>query len=251
MTAFLRRSADTAPSPVSRRSLLAASGAASAAIMLAACGNGTPSGGAGSAAPTTGQASAGSDAGANAGTFDPDVPYLVFGAGSVGPKVELFVDYRCPHCKNFSLANHDYLEQAVDAGTIELHVYPRPMLDARTGTTFSRDTATAVVATYVQDPALFWDLDTALFALQPESGTDPTPGTQAIADAAESVGANEATVQAILDSEYTEWVQSVEEVGRERNIGTPVVFINGEQFEGDIYTPGPLQKAIEAAAAHA
>ena len=233
-----------AASIASRRALLAGAGVATVAL-LAAC---TSEEGSDDATPYTDEPRSEPAAGAG-DSFDESRPYLVFGSNNHGPVVELFVDYRCPHCKVFAEVNGRDLEQLVNAGTIELHVFPRPMLDPRTGTTFSMDTANAVVAAYVQDPALYFEVESAMFELQPASPQDPTPGTADIAAAAAAQGVSDEGVAAIESSEYAAWVTTVEQVGQEREIGTPTVYVNGQMFEGDFTVPGELLQAIEAAAA--
>ncbi|MDU2058866.1 MAG: DsbA family protein, partial [Dermabacter sp.] len=150
-----------------RRAALAAGGA-TAAVLLAACGNsGSKEGkqasdsGASDATPALPEPT---QSAAVSVPFDESKPYLEFNPDSEGPAVELLVDYRCPHCKLFAEAQDKDIRELVEKGYINYRVYPRPMLDKATGLTFSNDTASAVVASWVEDPKLFWDMNEAMFA---------------------------------------------------------------------------------------
>lgn len=238
-----------------RRAAIFAGGAIAAAL-LAACGNSGSKGG-GKASD-----SGGSDvtpalpeptqSAAVSVPFDESKPYLEFNPDSKGPAVELLVDYRCPHCKLFAEAQDKDIRELVEKGYINYRVYPRPMLDKRTGLTFSNDTASAVVASWVEDPKLFWDMNEAMFALQPESPEDTTPDTAEVAEAAVKAGASEEVKNAVLDEKYRDYVATVEAVGQERQVGTPTVYIDGEEWQGDGEQPGTLKvdlvKAIIAKA---
>ena len=48
---------------------------------------------------------------------------------------------------------------------------------------------------------------------------------------------------------YDPWVADVTEKAFDSGVeGTPTILIDGETFEGDPYTPGPLTEAVRAAA---
>lgn len=238
-----------------RRAALAAGGA-TAAVLLAACGNsGNKEGGKASdsgASDATPALPSPTQSAAVSVPFDESKPYLEFNPDSEGPVVELLVDYRCPHCKLFAEAQDKDIRELVEKGYINYRVYPRPMLDMRTGLSFSNDTASAVVASWVEDPKLFWDMNEAMFALQPESPEDHTPDTAEVAEAAIKAGASEEVKKAVLDEKYRDYVATIEEVGQERQAGTPTVYIDGEEWMGDGEQPGTLKtdlvKAIAAKA---
>lgn len=239
-------------SAISRRQLLASASAFGSLVLVSACSD-SKSDNANSPENSSAPAKSGSTKGIGApgvaAAFDPEVPYLIFGVPGASKVVEIFVDYRCPHCKNFFEANHEYVQKLAENSTeheVELRLYPRPMLDARTGTTFSSDTATAVVASYIEDPASVWQMEAAMFELMPTGPEQPHPSTQEVAAAAKAAGASDKVVAAVENSEYINWLLSVESVGQERQIGTPTIYIDSVQYEGDIYSKGSLEAALNA-----
>lgn len=68
-------------------------------------------------------------------------------------QLELLSDFRCPNRKDFSLIFTKLLEELTNDGTAELHVYPRPMLDARLNSHFLRDCAAAYAVMHQQEMA--------------------------------------------------------------------------------------------------
>lgn len=172
---------------------------------------------------------------------------MSFGSTDAPTQLELFVDYLCPHCKDFAEVNTEDLKALADANEVGLQIYVRPMLDARTGTTYSLDTASCAMAAYVQDPALFWEVDEALFELQPGDDASALPSQDDIFAAAKEAGLSEESLAAVKEGKYTDIVEAAEDEGAKRKIGTPVLYINGAQFEGDFTVPGEVEKAVKEA----
>lgn len=239
-----------------RRGVLAGTGLA-IALGLAACrasdkkaddAGSSPAAGSdgGSAAPSDGgSAAAGSDAGGR--DIDRKLPYLELASDSTGPTVDLLLDFRCPPCKEFMTMHTDYIDGLVHDAKAKVRIHPRPMLDARRGSTYSQDTASAAAAVYAQDPALLMPFEHAMYAAQAPTGDDPDPDLQQIATIAKGVGADATAVAQIMQRTYVPWtLDVVEPAAAKLDVGTPTVIVNGKIWEGDWSASGALEKAISA-----
>lgn len=255
----------TAPLASSRRTFLTATAAGLGAVSLTSCGLARSAlGGQGGSAGQSQGGSAGQPQGNPAdGTGDTTAqepsatatqgtttlsasePYLQLGDAGKQPLLELFVDYLCPHCKEFSQDFGEYFKDVSDAGSVELRMFVRPMLDAQTRSTYSRDTASCAAAAYEQDPGLFWSVDKAFFDAQPD-GSSGLPSSEDVYAIARGAGLNDDFLESVKGGAYNAFVDAAEAEGRARSIGTPTVYIDGTQF-----TNGDLISEIETAITNA
>jgi protein-disulfide isomerase len=163
--------------------------------------------------------------------------------------VEIYYDYMCPACGAFEAANGDELDRLITEGAARVELRPISFLDEQSeGTRYSTRAANAF-ATVVDDaPDLAWDFHRALYADQPEEGTEGLSDDDIAEIAAES-GVPEDVVDRFTDSTFEAWVASVTAEAFDSGVqGTPTIKIDGELFEGDPYTVGDLTDAIESAA---
>lgn len=163
--------------------------------------------------------------------------------------VEIYYDYMCPACGAFEATNGDELERLLDEGTIRVELRPISFLDETSnGTEYSTRTANAIATVANGAPEQVWDFHAALYANQPEEGTDGLDDDE-IAEIAADAGVPADVVSAFGDETYRGWVASVTERAFDSGVeGTPTLKIDGEFWEGDVYTVGPLTEAIESAA---
>jgi protein-disulfide isomerase len=163
--------------------------------------------------------------------------------------VEIYYDYMCPACGMFEAANGDELDRLLEDGTIRIELRPISFLDrASNGMEYSTRTANAIATVADGATESVWDFHTALYAEQPEEGTDGLDDDQ-IADIAADAGVPPDVVSSFGDETYRGWVASATEEAFGSGVqGTPTVKIDGAVFEGDVYTVGPLTDAIESAA---
>lgn len=176
----------------------------------------------------------------NAEAFDPSLPYLHFGSSSGVPVVDLYEDFLCPHCKTFHDAQGVGVEKLMREGTITLRVHPRPMLDPRsTPPGYSGRAAAVAVASFMQDPALYFRVSDVLYANQP--GTEGLEMAELL-DLAASAGADPAAIEAqIEEGEIATWLQEVvEPEAKAKEIGTPTVYVDGTLWEGNPEQPNAL-----------
>ena len=139
------------------------------------------------------------------------------------------------------------LQPLAQGGEITLRMHPQPMLDASsTPAGYSGRAANAAVCAYAEDedPAQWAAAESALFTDQPDAA--------GLSDAELSTRISQATGldvdECITEGTYLPWLREVvEPAAQATGQGTPAVFIDDEQFTGDITAPGSLEEAIAAA----
>ena len=173
-----------------------------------------------------------------------DQPYLEISSSTDGHVVDVHLDFLCPHCKTFEETQGEDLAQMAEAGEITLRVHPRPMLDDNsTPAGYSGRAANAAVCAYAEDPAQWLPAQKALFANQP--GTSGLPDEELVGIVDEATGLDISECQAA--GTYQLWLQEVVEPdAQETTSGTPTVLIDGEEFSGDLASPGTVKDAVEA-----
>jgi len=203
-------------------------------VVKAASGDDEPSTGSGAVVPPAGVTD---DGGVTVGSADAPVD------------MTLYYDYMCPACGAFEEANGEELDRLLDDDTVRVELRPISFLDKTSqGTRYSTRAANAFATVVDGAPDKVWDFHTALFADQPEEGSEGLSDEQ-IASIARDVGVPDAVVERFGDMTYEGWVADVTEKAFDSGIsGTPTILIDGEEFEGDPYSTGPLTAAIQAAA---
>lgn len=198
----------------------------------------------------------GDDDGAPAASGEVVVPANAEASGSfaVGEDeapatVEIYYDYMCPACGAFEAANSGELDRLVDEGTARIELRPISFLDEQSrGTRYSTRAANAFATVVDGAPDQAWAFHGALYENQPAEGTEGLSDDE-IAAIARDAGVPAEVVEKFGDDTYEAWIASVTQKAFDSGIqGTPTVVIDGEQFQGDVYTVGPLTEAIESAA---
>ncbi len=171
------------------------------------------------------------------------------GQGDAPVTVEIYYDYMCPACGAFEAANSGELDRLVDEGTARIELRPISFLDEQSqGTRYSTRAANAFATVVHGAPDQAWSFHGALYENQPAEGTKGLSDDE-IAAIARDAGVPSDVVDQFGDGTYEAWTASVTEKAFDSGIqGTPTVVIDGEQFQGDVYTVGPLTEAIESAA---
>jgi protein-disulfide isomerase len=174
-------------------------------------------------------------------------PYLAVGEGET--VVDLYVDFMCPFCGQFAAGNSEQIAQMATNDDITLHYYPRSMLDPMsTSQDYSSRSAAASTAVWAESPEMFLEYEQLLFQNQPAEGSAGLSDAELVA-LAEAVGASAETTAAIEAHTYVPWIQQVVEPhASSATQGTPSLWIDGEEFAGDLYAPGVAAQAIADAA---
>jgi protein-disulfide isomerase len=155
------------------------------------------------------------------------VPFAVDGSAiRLGPadapaRVDLWVDYSCPHCQEYEAANGPVLEQLVARGDVSVS-YHNVQFVSRYGATAG--SAAACVA--VEDPQRWPAFNAALYANHGPQ-TDGWP-TSRFRDFAQSQGISPAALDCIGQDRYTGWITDNTAAAADADVeGTPTLQLNG------------------------
>ncbi|WP_129338636.1 DsbA family protein [Cellulomonas endophytica] len=188
--------------------------------------------------------------------------------GDAPVDLTVYLDYQCPFCAQFEAANGEMLAERVAAGDISVDYRILTFLDsASNGTFYSTRAANAAAVVADRSPEHFLDLTQSLFARQPAEGTSGLTDEE-IAEIATEVGVPENVTEdftATVTGTFTEGGSSGEGTWRTfapwlaaatakasadlGGISTPTILVDGERFEGNPITAGPLEEAIDLALA--
>jgi protein-disulfide isomerase len=188
------------------------------------------------------------------------IPVSAAGVGETGEDdvvVSVYFDYMCPYCGQFEAANQAELESLVADGGVTVDYHVISFLDrASAGAEFSTRAGNAAAVVADQAPEQFPAFHGALFENQPDEGTKGLSDAR-IADIAREAGVPQDVVDQFTATApdgdwrtFAPWVvAATNQAARDLpgGISTPTVLIDGKQFTGDLYTPGPLTAAVEAA----
>lgn len=179
---------------------------------------------------------------------------LTDGAIAVGQEdapvtVEIYFDYMCPACGQLEAVNGAELDRLVEDGTANVLLRPISFLDRTSnGTKYSTRAANALATVADSAPESAWAFHQALYAAQPQEGSTGLSDDE-IAEIAEEAGVPQGVAATFTDDVHEGWVESVTRKSFDDGVsGTPTVLVDGKKFDGDLYTQGPLTRAIQAAA---
>lgn len=160
------------------------------------------------------------------------------------PSIVVYLDYMCPFCGQFDTTNAQQLEEAVSSGAATLAIHPIGFLDnASQGSKYSTRAANAFacVANYEPDKAL--DVNTALFAQQPEENTRGLTDAELVT-LVDGAGVTDGDVAScITGGDFEDWVASattralndpIPNSSLDKLASTPLVLVNGQQYQGSL-----------------
>jgi protein-disulfide isomerase len=191
-----------------------------------------------SKAPVAVPASTTNDGGPNGGLS-------VAGDGPV--TVEVYLDFLCPHCKDFETTVTPTLDQMLASHKIKLVWHPLNFLDPDTTTQYSSRGASAVACAADAGGPMVKPYGQALFANQPAEGSAGLTDDQLI-DIGGPVGLNSPEfAQCVRGQKYVPWVNQVTNEAIQRGVNaTPTVYVNGKVVTDP--TAANLTAAVNAAA---
>jgi protein-disulfide isomerase len=176
--------------------------------------------------------------------------YVAVGSKSAKVSVDIYLDYHCGYCAFFEEANKADLTTFVEEGQIVLNVHTLSFLDSHSsGAQFSTRAANAAITVANESPEHFLEFHNKLLENQPGGGGNLTD--EEIAALAQGIGVPASVTATFSRLAHVAWVESATQraiYGPGTTIqGTPSVLINGSEFQGDLYSQGPLAEAINAA----
>jgi protein-disulfide isomerase len=153
----------------------------------------------------------------------PDAEGIVIGSGPA--RVDLFIDFLCPFCRQFEEASGAVLQTIAAAGMGSLVYHPLGFLDRLSTTRYS--TRAAAASGCASDRRKFAEYKDVLFADQPEEG-GPGLSDEQLAELGLALGLDPGFARCIGEGRYLEWAEYVTARALERGVsGTPSVFVDG------------------------
>jgi protein-disulfide isomerase len=161
--------------------------------------------------------------------------------GKAGAKVniDLYLDFRCPHCAEFEEATGATVDKLVQDGTATLTYWPlgfvNPDASPRLANAFAAAAANGKALSFADE--MYGDFS--------KSWT-----TDQLMELGKQLGIGDAKFQqAVQDNTYAGWLDSVSKASDDRGVtGTPTVYVNDKQLDADQLTAEGLQKAVDAIA---
>jgi protein-disulfide isomerase len=161
--------------------------------------------------------------------------------GKAGAKVniDLYLDFRCPHCAEFEEASGSTVDKLVQDGTATLTYWPlqfvNPDASPRLANAFAAAAANGKALSFADE--MYGDFS--------KSWT-----TDQLIELGQQLGVGDETFQkALQDNTYAGWLESVGKAADERGVtGTPTVYVNGKQLPADQLSSEGLQNAVDAVA---
>ncbi|MGN7191549.1 MULTISPECIES: thioredoxin domain-containing protein [unclassified Curtobacterium] len=174
---------------------------------------------------------------------EPDASASGATAGASAVRITMYVDYLCPTCGQFEKANGDYIESLAESGAATVDIHPVAILSNRSqGTKYSLRAANAAACVADRSPDQFFAVHRALYAQQPEEGTAGLTDAQLerLVTGVRGVQDKAAVRDCIADQTYAKWVDERTTAVTDGDIpgsslsefpGTPLVLVNGKQYE--------------------
>jgi protein-disulfide isomerase len=155
---------------------------------------------------------------------------IASGYGKV--KVDAYVDFLCPYCRQFELSAASTLDELLAAGRITLIYHPMNFLDGASSTEYS--TRAAAAAGCASDQGQFLGYVSALFRNQPAEG-GPGLTDDELAEIGAPAGLDpERFGAAIAQGRYLTWPDYVTANAQEAGVtATPTVFVAGTPVDPD------------------
>jgi protein-disulfide isomerase len=157
--------------------------------------------------------------------------------GKAGAKsnIDLYLDFRCPHCAEFEGASGSTLDQLVQDGTTTITYWPlafvSPQDSPRLANAFAAAAANGKAMSFVD--AIYGDFSKAWT-------------TDQVISLGKQLGIDDAKFEtAVKNNTYAGWLDSISQAGNTRNVqGTPTVFVNGKMLTAEQLTPAGVKAAV-------
>lgn len=160
------------------------------------------------------------------------------GQASAKVNIDLYLDFRCPHCKDFEDESGDTINKLVDDGTVTLTYWPlmfvNPDNSPRLANAFAAAAAQGKARSYADE----------LYADFAKSWTEDQ-----LIELGKQLKVDNGTFEAdVKGNKYAGWLDSVGQAANTRKVeGTPTVFVNDKQLPADSLTPEGITAAVNEA----
>jgi protein-disulfide isomerase len=172
---------------------------------------------------------------------------LTLGDANAAAKIEVFEDFQCPACKQFTeTIEPRVLSELVETGKASYEFHNYAFLDRNTPTKESRDAANASLC--ANEQGKFWEYHDVLFANW-DGENEGNFNRERLISFAAAIGLEEDDFSACVNEDrHADEVQASFDRGTLMGVsGTPTVFVNGEQISpGFIPSFEDIAAAVEA-----
>ncbi|MFM6980151.1 MAG: thioredoxin domain-containing protein [Micrococcales bacterium] len=154
------------------------------------------------------------------------------------PNIIMYVDYQCPVCQAFEVANAQQIRSWVDTGAATVEIHPISFLDSNSLNAYSSRAANAAICVGSYEPDKYFDFSAYLFDNQPAEGS-AGPKDSTLVQAAQSSGVTDKAVESCITNKYFgNWLEKATTAAMTTNIpgteepvkGTPTVIVNGIKY---------------------
>ena len=178
---------------------------------------------------------------------------IPMGPDNAAVVVEVYEDFMCPFCGQFEEQSREALKQYAGAGDVHVQYKVISILDGASSTDYStRATNAMAVVLDEAGPDVAVAFHDMLFENQPEEGSAGLSDDELV-DLAVEAGASEAAVREPIESlSFEQWAKNAtDDASKDDVIGTPAIFVNGEQVEGGTIAEvaATMEDVIDAALA--
>ena len=162
--------------------------------------------------------------------------FLMYGDAGAPARVDLYKDFGCPYCSDFSQGVEPDLIELAEQGEVAVYFFPVAYLDyAFPGGKYSSRAANAFATVADREPEYMVAFKEVLFNNQPEEGTSGLSDDE-LRDLAISVGVSEETADMFTDNLFSDWVYGVSDKASQDGISViPTILVNGDYFTGNWY----------------
>jgi len=173
--------------------------------------------------------------------------------------IVIYQDYQCPICKLFEVPNSSQVRNWAEKGLAAVEYHPISFLDGQSLNNYSSRAANAAFCVANSQPKKFYDVNTSLYANQPEENTAGPTDAQ-IKDTLRSAGVNvdDEINQCIDQKRYAKFIDNrTNEAFNQKAVtgdtipqGTPHILVNGVQYTwndvaADLPNPGRFAQFFE------
>ena len=166
---------------------------------------------------------------------------IVIGDGPV--RVDAFIDFLCPYCRQFELSSEQALADLVSGGRTSIAYHPMNFLDQASTTNYS--TRAAAASGCAADQGRFLDFAHALFTHQPPEG-GPGLSDAELARLGRTAGLADAPfTDCLSEAPYLDWPTYVTARAAAAGVtATPTVLVAGAMVQADGQT---IARAVQQA----
>jgi len=156
-------------------------------------------------------------------------------------QIVIYQDYQCPICKLFKDPNAGQIKAWVESGQATVEYHPISFLDGQSLNNYSSRSTNAALCVANSQPGKFYDVNTALYATQPEENT-AGPSDSNLKETLRKAGVeiNDEMNTCIDQKRYAKYIENRTSeafsqpavTGTEIPRGTPYVLVNGNVYDG-------------------